>query len=100
MPTTPLKVNQTFPSFEDLKSNIQDWAICDKFEFRMVLKDAHRADYRCKTFRRGDATGCSWRVFASRIQNSDIEMSKIINEYTCLGTALSAQATYNTQTWL
>lgn len=94
MPSTTIQLGQLFVSFTELKAAIEDWAISDKFEIRVQLKDMTRADYRSKTLT------CQWRVYARATPIDDIKVSILVSAHTYIGEASFSRAVQNTQSWL
>lgn len=59
-----IQLGQLFSSFGSLKTTIEDLSIAHKFQFKILIKDRYRVDYRCKSYDK-QKDGCNWRVFGA-----------------------------------
>lgn len=90
----PFQVNELFRDWSVLRSQIEEWAVKDRFAFKVRIKDSQRVDYICRT------PECQWRVFASHNRNKEIQL-KILNErHICIGRASTIREVHNSQSWL
>lgn len=91
----PISIGSIFRDWSDLKLVIEEWAITAQFAFRVRLKDYNRADYVCRI-----PESCSWRVFASRNQDSKIQVKIIQPRHNCIGRGDTPREVHNSQAWL
>lgn len=95
----PFEIESPFPSWDALKSKIQDWAVAEHFAFHIVKKDRTQADYRCHDWQ----AGCAWCVYAiATIQEEgeEIKIKTIESRHTCAGAYQTPCNVHNHQSWL
>jgi len=90
----PFQVNELFRDWSVLRAQIEEWAVKDRFAFKVRIKDSQRADYIYRT------PECQWRVFASHNRNKEIQLKILKERHTCIGRASMIREVYNSQSWL
>ena len=93
-----ITIGQHFLTWEDLQSELQDWAIQVQFEFQKWKKDSSRAYYICQH----KSHGCEWRLFASHNKDNEIEVKAVSPQHTCAGMGIVNRHAVlaNQQSWL
>jgi len=76
---SPLEPREIFQDWVTLRIKIEKWQIRDDFAFTVRVKDNNRVDYICRI------NGCDWRVFASRNQQSEIQLKILHERHSCIG---------------
>uniref|UniRef100_A0A0A9GRG2 SWIM-type domain-containing protein n=1 Tax=Arundo donax TaxID=35708 RepID=A0A0A9GRG2_ARUDO len=75
-----IKKGETFPTMEDFRMALRQYAILNEFEVHKVKTDIKRYRAECK------ANGCPWRIVANRLVGQPtIEITMIPNEHECMG---------------
>ena len=88
-------IGQLFPNFTKVQEAIEDWAIKEKFSFKVLDRDRTRVIYGCTT------QGCQWRVRAHHTNQEDVKISILVPEHTCLpGNGGKRTSVAGSQVWL
>ncbi|KAK2644611.1 hypothetical protein Ddye_019806 [Dipteronia dyeriana] len=73
-----LEVDELFPSKKQLKSQLGNYALANRFQIRVFKSHTTRYQVRCTV------EDCNWRLRAAKVQNSDyFQISKFDNQHTC-----------------
>ena len=88
--------SQIFDNYEDLLLALYDWAIIDKFDFRVAVKRLEYAQYFCLN------TNCNWSCSASALGPEEEEWTLAIASeiHTCVSTGSALHAAASHGLWL
>jgi len=94
----PTHLGHCFITWEDLRSELEDWAISSQFGFKAHKKGKSRAVYVCKH----ESSRYHWRLMASGNKNAEIEVKTLHSQHTCagLGRGNQLRPISSLQTWL
>ncbi|KAK2652587.1 hypothetical protein Ddye_012443 [Dipteronia dyeriana] len=76
--TMRLELGELFPSKKQLKSQLGNYALTNRFQIREFKSDTTRYQVRCIV------EDCNWLLCAAKVQNSDyFQIRKFDNQHTC-----------------
>jgi len=64
---------QSFPTWDDFRMELNDWAICIQFSFRVVCNDKLQAQYEYQH----KESGSLWRLYASYNDDGEIKVKRV-----------------------
>jgi hypothetical protein len=86
-----------YSSFDDLEFALHDWAVKEKFSFRIVRKEARSSTYVCAA---KGTTGCTWRCNGTSPAKGMCRLSIQETEHICMGAPLSTHRSSSRREWL
>ncbi|KAK2635520.1 hypothetical protein Ddye_030312 [Dipteronia dyeriana] len=76
--TMRLEVGELFPSKKQLKSQLGNYALANRFQIMVFKSDTTRYQVRCIV------EDCNWRLHTAKVRNSDyFHIRKFDNQHTC-----------------
>lgn len=93
-PSDFLVKDVVFPTWQLLKTQIQEWAVRDHFAFATPRKDNQYIVYACQ-----DET-CLWTVKARLINELLWEVYEVDSNHSCLNSGHTPRSVMNTQSWI